>query len=198
MNALILVDLQNDFLPGGALAVNEGDAVIPVANRMMDRFDCIIATQDWHPAGHLSFASAHGKQPGEIIDLEGLTQVLWPDHCVQQSHGAEFAPGLQTDRFEKIFQKGANPSIDSYSGFWDNGRRQNTGMAAYLKQRGVTDLWIMGLATDYCVKYTVLDALEEGFQVTVALEGCRGVELNPGDCDKAVQAMTQAGAKTVA
>ncbi len=196
MNALILVDLQNDFLPGGALAVNDGDAVIPVANRMMNRFDCIIATQDWHPACHRSFASVHGKQPGEIIDLEGLRQVLWPDHCVQHSQGAEFAPGLQTDRFEKIFQKGANPSIDSYSGFWDNGRRQNTGLAAYLKKRGVTHLWIMGLATDYCVKFTVLDALEEGFQVNLVLEGCRGVELNPGDCDKAVQAMTQAGAKT--
>ena len=194
MKALILVDLQNDFLPGGALAVNEGDQIIATANRLMSGFDCILATQDWHPADHLSFASQHNGSPGDVIDLEGLQQVLWPDHCVQNTTGAAFAPGLTTHRFEKVFQKGTNRHVDSYSGFWDNGRRQNTGMAHYLHDRGVQDLCIMGLATDYCVKFTVLDALAAYFSVTVVLDGCRGVELNPGDCDKAVQVMTQAGA----
>ncbi len=197
MSTLIVVDIQNDFLPGGALPDNDGDAVEPIANSQKGRIDLVLATQDWHPSNHLSFASQHGKQPGEIIELEGLSQVLWPDHCVQESHGAAFAPGLAVERFEKVFRKGANRYVDSYSGFWDNGRRQNTGMADYLRGKGIVDVWIMGLATDYCVKFTVLDALSEGFRVNLILDGCRGVELNPGDCDKAVQEMRRAGAAVV-
>ncbi len=194
MNALILVDIQVDFLPGGLLAVPDGDKVIPVANEQMKEFELVTATQDWHPANHGSFASQHeGKEVGELIDLEGLEQVLWPDHCVQGTKGAEFGPGLDTSGIDEVVRKGTDPSIDSYSGFYDNGHRKATGLSASLKEKGVTDAYIMGLATDYCVKFTALDAVQEGFRTHLILEGCRGIDMNPGDCDKAVEEMKQAG-----
>ena len=194
MEALILVDLQNDFCPGGALAVADGDAVLPVAQRLIPTFEHVIATQDWHPPAHESFASQHeGKSPGQVVQLHGLPQVLWPDHCVQGTRGAEFAVDLGD---AKVFQKGMQPHVDSYSGFFDNGRRGDTGLAAYLRDAGVRDLVIMGLATDYCVRFTVLDALSLGFGVTLIEDGCRGVELNPGDVESAIAAMKDAGAKT--
>ena len=194
MKALIVVDVQNDFLPGGALAVTDGDQVIPVANALMAKFDLVVATQDWHPADHASFASRHrGRRAGEVIDLNGLPQVLWPDHCVQGTAGAVFAPGLEAERFEAVFHKGVDAGIDSYSGFFDNGRRQATGLGDYLRGKGVDDVTIVGLATDYCVKFTALDAVELGFATRVVLDGCRGVELSPGDVEKAVAAMKAAG-----
>lgn len=195
-NALILVDIQNDFLPGGALAVPEGDQVVPLANRLMDDFEIIVATQDWHPSDHGSFAANHpGKQLFEVTDLNGLPQVLWPVHCVQGTSGAEFAPALQTERITKVFQKGTDPAIDSYSGLFDNGHRKSTGLGEWLKQQGVKRVFVCGLATDYCVKFTALDALAEGFEVALHLPASRGVNLAPGDVDKAVEEMRSKGVK---
>ncbi len=196
MNALILVDLQNDFMPGGALAVPHGDEVVPVANRLIAHahFDCIVATQDWHPAYHGSFAVHHpGHQPGDIIDLNGLSQILWPVHCVQDTPGAAFHADLATDRIERIFPKGTDPGVDSYSGFFDNGHRQATGLGDYLRERGVTAVYIMGLATDYCVQFTALDAVQLGFKTYLITDGCRGVNLQPEDSHNAIAKMQHAG-----
>ncbi len=194
MKALILVDLQNDFCPGGALAVPEGDAVVPVANALQRRFDLVVATQDWHPADHASFAASHpGRAPGEVIDLDGLAQVLWPVHCVQGTWGADFHPALDRTRIARVFRKGTDPRLDSYSGFFDNGRRHATGLAEYLRDRGVNEVFVCGLATDYCVKFTALDAAELGFATRVVLDACRGVDLHPGDICRAVEEMQQRG-----
>jgi nicotinamidase/pyrazinamidase len=192
--ALILVDIQNDFIPGGALAVAEGDATVPVANRVQPQFDLVVATQDWHPANHGSFASNHeGRKPGELSELGGLPQVLWPDHCVQGSRGAEFHRDLDLSRVARVFRKGTDPEIDSYSGFFDNGHRKATGLGDYLRDEQVTDVYVMGLATDYCVKWTALDALQLGFRTHLIEDGSRGVELKPGDVAAAVEEMRQAG-----
>jgi nicotinamidase/pyrazinamidase len=196
MNTLILVDLQNDFLPGGALAVPGGDEVIPVANRLMDDFEIIVATQDWHPPDHGSFAVNHpGRQVFESIELHGLPQTLWPVHCVEDTGGALFAPGLDTRRITRVFRKGTRPEIDSYSGFHDNGRRHSTGLAEWLREQGVTKVTVCGLATDYCVKFTALDAVAEGFEVTLHLPACRGVDLQPGDVAGAVEEMRGKGVR---
>ena len=194
MNTLILVDIQNDFLPGGALAVPGGDEVISAANLLMRDFDLVVATQDWHPSDHGSFARNHpGRAVFETIALHGLPQTLWPVHCVQETHGAEFAAALDSARIDQIFRKGTRPEIDSYSGFHDNGRRHSTGMAGWLRGRGVTHVTVCGLATDYCVKFTALDAFDEGFRVTLATHACRGVNLKPGDVDQAIAEMSQRG-----
>jgi nicotinamidase/pyrazinamidase len=194
MKALILVDIQNDFLPGGALAVPGGDEIVSLANRLMEDFEIVVATQDWHPPDHGSFAANHpGKEVFESIDLHGLPQTLWPVHCVRDSTGSEFAPGLDVCRITRVFQKGTRSEVDSYSGFHDNGHRHSTGMADWLREQGVTQLTVCGLATDYCVKFTALDAVREGFQVTLALSACRGVNLIAGDVDKAVEEMRGAG-----
>ena len=194
VRALILVDIQNDFLPGGALAVPGGDRVVPVANQLQAQFDLVVATQDWHPAEHGSFAANHaGRKPGEVIDLDGLQQILWPVHCVQGTSGAALAPGLDTSRIVRVFQKGTDPRVDSYSGFYDNGRRKATGLGRFLKSRGVTEVFIMGLATDYCVKFTALDARSLGFAVTLVQDGCQGVDLKPGDSAAAIADMKKAG-----
>ena len=200
MKALILVDIQNDFVPGGALAVSEGDAVVPVANALARSgdFDLVVATQDWHPAGHESFAAAHeGHEPGQVIDLHGLDQVLWPVHCVQGTPGAEFVDALDTEAIDAVFQKGTDPTIDSYSGFYDNGRRKATGLGEWLSERGVTAVTVVGLATDYCVKFTALDAISEGFATTVVTAACRGVNLSPGDSERALEELREAGAVLV-
>ncbi len=195
MKTLLLIDIQNDFLPGGALPVPEGDLIVPVVNRLMPQFDLVVATQDWHPPEHGSFAANHpGRTVYDSIDLDGLSQTLWPVHCVQNTAGAEFAPGLQTGSIARVFPKGMDPRIDSYSGFYDNGHRASTGLADWLRDRGATELWVAGLATDYCVKFTVLDALKEGFRVHVLTQACRGVDLAPGDCDRALAEMQAAGA----
>jgi nicotinamidase/pyrazinamidase len=193
MRALVLVDIQNDFLPGGALAVPNGDQVVPVANKLMKEIDLVVATQDWHPADHGSFAANHpGRQPGDVIDLHGLRQVLWPVHCVQGTPGAEFAPGLDVSRIKRVFQKGTDPDIDSYSGFFDNGHRRSTGLGDYLLEQHVSQVLVMGLATDYCVKFTALDSIQRlGFTTYVIRDGSRGVNLRPGDTDRAYEKMTQ-------
>ena len=198
MNVLLLIDIQNDFLPGGSLAVPDGDAVIPVANELIESSDHVIATQDWHPADHGSFASQHeGVAVGELFDLAGLSQVAWPDHCVQGTPGAEFAADLRSDKIDYVAQKGTLRMIDSYSGFFDNDHRQATGLHDHLQSIHAAELTILGLATDYCVKFTVLDALELGYRVKVLLNGCRGVDLNAGDVQAAIDAMKSAGAELV-
>lgn len=200
MQALLLVDIQNDFLPGGALPTVDGEAVVPAANALIDAAQAagrpIAATQDWHPPDHLSFASQHdGRSVGDVIELDGLQQILWPDHCVQHTPGAAFAPGLNTAAFDAVFPKGTDRRIDSYSGFFDNGHRQRTGLDAWLKRRGVDALTVAGLAADVCVKFTVLDARELGYDVTLKVDACRGVEHEPGDCDRAIAEMRRAGAR---
>ena len=198
MKTLILVDLQNDFLPGGSLAVPRGDEVIAVANRIMPSYELVVATQDWHPPGHKSFASVHaGHAVGEVIQWEGLDQVLWPDHCVQNTFGAELTVDLDRTRIDEVVQKGTDPNLDSYSGFFDNGHRQATGLADLLRDRGVEAVDVMGLATDYCVRYTALDAVREGFATRLIREGCRGVELQPGDITRAIAEMVQAGVEVI-
>jgi nicotinamidase/pyrazinamidase len=194
MKTLILVDIQNDFIPGGALPVPEGDRIVPLVNRLQDRFDLVVATQDWHPADHGSFAANHpGRKPGEVIDFHGLRQILWPVHCVQNTPGAAFVPGLETRRISRVFQKGTDPTIDSYSGFFDNGRRKATGLGDYLKEKGATDVYVCGLATDYCVKFTALDARSLGFKTFLIEDASRGVNLKPGDVESAVEEMRRAG-----
>mgnify|MGYP002777719726 CR=1 FL=1 len=198
MRALILVDIQNDFLPGGALAVPEGDAVIPVANALSGRFPLVVATQDWHPADHGSFAVNHpGRTPGEVIELGGVAQVLWPAHCVQGTRGAAFADALEVERIARVFIKGTDPAIDSYSGFFDNGRRKATGLGEFLKEAGVDEVVVLGLATDYCVKFTALDALSLGLRTTLVVDGCRGVELQAGDVARALEEVRAAGGAVV-
>lgn len=168
MKTLIIVDVQNDFLPGGSLEVPKGDVILPVINRIQPEFDLIVATQDWHPLQHKSFASQHeGKKPFENITLNGMEQTLWPDHCVQGSWGAEFPPGLKTERVEAIFRKGVDPEIDSYSAFYDNGHKRTTGLAGYLRDKGAGELFFCGLAADICVYYTISDALKEGFNCSL-------------------------------
>jgi nicotinamidase/pyrazinamidase len=196
MRALIIVDVQNDFLPGGALAVADSNQIIPIINHIQTKFDLVVATQDWHPSHHGSFAANHaGKKPGEIIELNGLPQVLWPVHCVAGSTGAELSDELSTHRIEAIFRKGTDSCIDSYSGFFDNGHYKNTGLAGYLKDRRVTDVFVCGLATDYCVKFTALDATQLGFAVWLVDDASRGVNLKDGDVIKAVSEMRGAGVK---
>jgi nicotinamidase/pyrazinamidase len=194
MRALLLIDLQNDFLPGGALPVPEGDAVIPLANRLQTHFDLVVATQDWHPRNHGSFAANHpGKRPGDLVELNGLPQVLWPVHCVQGTAGARFAPSLRLGAVRHVFKKGVEPDIDSYSGFFDNGHRRATGLGDYLRRHRVTEVCLLGLATDYCVKFTALDAMALGFRTCLIEDACRGVNLKPGDVAEAIREMKAAG-----
>lgn len=196
--ALILVDIQNDFCPGGALAVADGDAVVAVANELAESMSAagglVVATLDAHPADHGSFASQHeGAEPGDIVKLAGIDQVLWPDHCIDGTRGAEFHPELKTELIQATCKKGTDPNIDSYSGFYDNDHSSSTGLSEFLHEQGVGEVWICGLATDYCVKATAEDALKEGFEVVVVVEGCRPVDLNPGDGNKALEALRAAG-----
>lgn len=196
--ALLLIDIQNDFIPGGALEVIDGDLIIPVVNRSMKHFRHITATQDWHPADHGSFASQHrGRVPGEFIELNGITQVLWPDHCIANTKGAEFAHGLDISKITGTVKKGLDKNVDSYSGFFDNAQIHDTGLDNSLKSMDITDLYIVGLATDYCVKFTALDARRLGYNTNIIIEGVKGVELNPGDCDAAIDEMKKAGVRIV-
>jgi nicotinamidase/pyrazinamidase len=195
MKALIMVDLQNDFLPGGALGVPQGEEVIPIANELQRKFNFVLATQDWHPPDHGSFAASHpGKKPGERIIVDGIEQILWPVHCVQNTHGAKFAAALDTSRIAHVFHKGTERDIDSYSTFFDNAHRRHTGLAHYLKKRGIKDIYLMGLALDYCVKYSTLDARQLGLDTYVIEDGCRGIELDRGDIARALDQMKLAGA----
>jgi nicotinamidase/pyrazinamidase len=177
-DALIVIDVQNDFCPGGALAVDAGDEILPIVNKLILRFDRVILTQDWHPAQHSSFASSHpGRAPFDAIAMPYGEQTLWPDHCVQGSVGAEFHPDLHWTKAQLVIRKGFRPHIDSYSAFFENDRRTPTGLAGYLRERGITHVTFVGLATDFCVAYSALDAVSQGFTAEVLMDACRGIDL---------------------
>jgi nicotinamidase/pyrazinamidase len=196
MHALIIVDIQNDFVPGGALAVPGGDEIIPVVNELQKSFSLIVATQDWHPAHHKSFASSHpGNKVFEKISLHGLDQVLWPDHCVQGTAGAELHKDLNLKRVEAIFRKGMDPDIDSYSGFYDNGYRKSTGLAGYLRERKVRKIYVAGLASDYCVFYTAKDAIKENFETFIIEDASRAI--NPDGFEKAKDEILSSGGQII-
>jgi nicotinamidase/pyrazinamidase len=196
-DALLVIDVQNDFCPGGGLAVADGQAVVPVINGLMPHFDEVLLTQDWHPPGHRSFASAHpGHAPFETLQMPYGAQTLWPDHCVQGTPGADFHAGLNTTAARLVIRKGFRTGIDSYSAFFENDRRTPTGLTGYLRERGLKRLFMCGLATDYCVAYSALDARTQGFEVVVVLEACRAIDLG-GSLDAALAQMRQAGVQTV-
>lgn len=193
MKALLVVDIQNDFCPGGALAVPDGDTIVPTVNKLIDQFDTVIQTQDWHPAGHHSFASSHdGKDPYDTVEMDYGTQVLWPNHCVQGSEGAEFHPDLNTTKTQVIIRKGFRKSIDSYSTFYENDNETPTGLTGYLRDRGITDLYTVGLATDFCVKWSILDGIKEGFSMYIVEDAVKGIDLN-GSLDEAWMEMKEQG-----
>jgi nicotinamidase/pyrazinamidase len=196
-DVLLVIDVQNDFCPGGALAVGEGDAVVPVINALTERFDHVVLTQDWHPAGHSSFASVHsGSAPFEVITMPYGPQVLWPDHCVQGTVGAAFHAKLLVDRAELVIRKGFRGAIDSYSAFYENDRCTPTGLAGYLRERGFKRVFLAGLATDYCVYYSAVDARREGFEAIVIESGCRAIDL-AGSLAAAWAGMAEAGVQRV-
>ena len=194
--ALIIVDIQNDFLPGGTLAVDGGDEIIPTINSLQKYFSLVVATQDWHPENHKSFASNHPDQKEyDVIDLNGHDQVLWPDHCIQATRGAAFSDQLNDQKIEAIFRKGMDWEIDSYSGFYDNGRKKNTGMAGYLKDRGISKLYICGLAADFCVYYTAIDGIDLGFEVFILEDVVRAI--NPDRYKTAMDDFSKKGGKII-
>jgi nicotinamidase/pyrazinamidase len=196
-DVLLIIDVQNDFCPGGALAVADGDAVVPVVNRLVGRFDHVVLTQDWHPSGHSSFATSHpGAAPFEAISMPYGQQTLWPDHCVQGTPGAAFHPQLKTERAELVIRKGFRPAIDSYSAFHENDRHTPTGLAGYLRERGLQRIFMAGLATDYCVHYSAVDARRLGFETVVIENGCRAIDL-AGSLDAAWAAMAAADVQRV-
>ena len=198
MKALVVIDPQNDFCPGGALAVAEGDSIMQPINEMMGAFDLVILTQDWHPQGHSSFASSHsGAAPFSLTDMPYGPQVLWPDHCIQGSDGAAFHPALDTVRADAVIRKGSNPVVDSYSAFFENDKATATGLAGLLRDRGCEDLTMVGLATDYCVAWSALDGVANGFRVEVRLPACRAINLD-GSLDKSLADMRAAGVTLMA
>jgi len=195
---LLVIDVQNDFCPGGSLAVDDGDAVIPVINRIMPSFTRVIATQDWHPSDHVSFASQHpGHVPLDVVEAGGITQVLWPDHCVQATRGADLHPRLEVGRIELVLRKGLRRTLDSYSAFFENDRRTDTGLRFYLKGLGTREIFLCGLATDYCVLATALDARRLGFKVALIPDACRGVDAPVGSVSHALAQMGKAGVRIV-
>ena len=197
MKALVVIDPQNDFCPGGALAVADGDSIMQPINAMMDAFDLVILTQDWHPEGHSSFASSHeGAASFTLTDMPYGPQVLWPDHCIQGSDGAAFHPALDTVRADAVIRKGTNPAVDSYSAFFENDKATATGLAGLLRDRGCEDITMVGLATDYCVAWSALDGVANGFRVDVRLPACRAIDLD-GSLDKALADMRAAGVSLV-
>ena len=193
-NALLVIDVQNDFCPGGALAVAGGDEIVPGINAAMADFDAVILTQDWHPAGHSSFASSHNAEPMSMTEMPYGPQVLWPDHCIQGTDGAAFHAGLVTDRADLIIRKGYNPAIDSYSAFFENDKTTPTGLEGYLRTRGITSLTLVGLATDFCVNYSAVDAAKLGFDVAVNMALCRAIDFD-GSLDAAKAGMGEVGVK---
>jgi len=193
MKALLIVDIQNDFCKDGALEVPAANQILPVVNKLIHSFDSIIQTQDWHPAGHHSFASSHdGKSPYDTVEMDYGTQVLWPDHCIQGSHGGEFHPDLNTQKSQVIIRKGFRKEIDSYSTFFENDQKTKTGLTGYLKDRGITDLYTVGLATDFCVKWSILDGIKEGFNMHIVKDAVKGIDID-GSLDAAWNEMKDAG-----
>lgn len=196
MRALIIVDIQNDFLRGGALAVPAGEETIALTNSLMPHFDLVIATQDFHPENHGSFAPTPDKI-GQLVNLNGLEQILWPVHCIQGTFGAELATDLNLQKIDQVVVKGTDENVDSYSGFFDNGRRQQTALDKLLKEQGVDQVFIVGLATDYCVKFTALDAADLGYETFLINDACRGVNLQQGDVERAIKEMEQVGINVI-
>ena len=193
---LLIIDVQNDFCPGGSLAVEEGDAVVPVINSIMPLFSRVVATQDWHPPDHVSFAASHpGRKPLDVVDAGGIEQVLWPDHCVQGTRGAELHPRLEVGRIELVLRKGLRRMLDSYSAFFENDHATDTGLRFYLKGMRARDIFLCGLATDYCVLASALDARRLGFRVTLVRDACRGVDYPTGSVGKALAAMEASGVR---
>ena len=196
LKALLVIDIQNDFCPGGALAVKDGDKIVPVVNKIMGKFDIIVATQDWHLRTQVSFASNHkGKNAYEEINIDGIMQTLWPDHCVAGTHGADFHKDLITDRFNLILRKGTNLQIDSYSAFLENDKKTETGLHGYLKSLNVPEVYVCGLATDYCVYYTAMDSVNYGFHTFVILDACKGIDIPEGSISKSINNMKNNGIK---
>lgn len=196
--ALVMVDLQNDFCKGGSFAVPHGEDVISLANQLQPYFELVLATQDWHPANHTSFAANHPDYGvGDVLIIDDIKQILWPEHCIQNTNGAAFHHDLDITRVSKFFHKGVDYTIDSYSAFFDNAHKRSTGLSDYLRNEGVTDVYLLGLATDYCVAYSSLDAIHLGFNVYVIEDACRGIELNAGDVARAMDEMRSAGVKII-
>ncbi len=197
MRALLIADIQNDFCPDGALAVPEGDVIVPTVNKLMEEFNHVVMTQDWHPPGHESFASSHPEHdPMDVIEVDYGDQILWPDHCVQGTEGAEFHPDLDTTPVQMIIRKGFRPHIDSYSAFYENDRETPTGLTGYLRERGIDTLYVGGLAADFCVKWSALDGRKEGFDVYVIEDATRGIDQD-GSLEQAWQEMNEAGVQVV-
>ena len=192
--ALLVVDVQNDFCPGGSLAVEEGDRVVPVINRITLKFDRVVATQDWHPDDHVSFAKNHpGKNVYDVVEVNGLSQVLWPAHCVQGTAGADFHPALRTEDFDLILRKGTDSAVDSYSAFFDNDKKTITGLEGYLRGLGIDRVFICGLATDYCVFFSAMDSVKTGFVTYVILDACRGVDVPEDNIASCIKTMKENG-----
>jgi len=196
--ALLVIDVQNDFCPGGSLPVPEGDAVVPVINRLLPRFPVVVATQDWHPRDHVSFASNHpGTEPFSTIELQGVAQTLWPDHCIPGTHGAELHAGLDTAPLDLVLRKGMSPQLDSYSAFFENDRRTPTGLAGYLRERGVSEVYLSGLAADVCVYFSALDAARLGLSATFIEDATRGIDAPPGTLAERLEELRRSGVRMI-
>ena len=194
---LIITDIQRDFLPGGALGISGANFIVSIINALIPHFEKVVAVRDWHPPGHVSFASTHGKRAGEVIHIEEVEQILWPDHCIQNTPGALFADDLQVEKIEAIFDKGTDQKVDSYSAFFDAKQHRSTGLADFLQKHQLKDLYFVGLATDYCILYSVLDALKLGFRVTVIIDSCRAINRKLGEEQRAIDKMKEHGANFV-
>lgn len=197
MKTLLIVDLQNDFVEGGALPVEGGRAIVPLVNKLIPAFDTVVASLDYHPAGHVSFAESHGKKVGDTVESEGVTQILWPTHCVAESFGSELVEELDCEKIDKFVLKGTQVNFDSYSALYNNNRSSETGLIAYLKEVGTTELYVCGLAADYCVLFSVLDALSEGFDVSLITDATPAINVHPDDGANAVEQMREAGAHII-
>jgi nicotinamidase/pyrazinamidase len=196
VKALLIVDMQHDFMPGGALGVPGADEIVPVINKLIPKFAEVLATQDWHPPDHMSFAENHpGRRAGDVVDVKGIPQILWPRHCVRHTHGAALVSGLHKEAIQSTFYKGTDKWVDSYSAFFDNARRKSTGLSDYLASRAIREVYITGVATDYCVLYTAIDAIDLGLSTTIIIDACRGINVEPGDVHMAVRTMQEKGAR---
>lgn len=198
MKALIVVDMQKDFMPEGALGVPGADRIVPLLNSLMEKFPLVLATKDWHPPDHMSFAANHpGKKVGDVVEVQGISQILWPIHCVRNTEGSEFSEGLISDLFVSVFYKGTDKWIDSYSAFFDNAHKRSTGLADFLQSRGVKEVYLAGVALDYCVLYSALDAVEMGFSTFILYDACRSIKLHPKDEEMALAAMSAKGVQII-
>ncbi|MBM3184564.1 MAG: bifunctional nicotinamidase/pyrazinamidase [Chlamydiae bacterium] len=195
--ALIITDIQRDFLPGGALGISGANFIVPIINQFMEKFEKVVVVRDWHPKNHVSFASTHDKRAGEVVHIEDVEQILWPDHCIQNTPGANFADDLHVDKIEAIFEKGTDLKVDSYSAFFDAKKHRSTGLFDFLKKHDIKDLCFVGLATDYCILYSALDAIKLGFKVTVIIDACRAINRRLGDEQRAIDKMKEEGVKII-